>query len=117
MSAIVHVVAWRLAGPTPEARRQQADAVVAAVEATRGRIPGLVALDVGRNLVDAADAWDVGAVMVFRSRADLDAYRDHPAHLALRAVVAPLRSARGQFDIERTAPPASGGPASPGDTP
>lgn len=101
MTEIVHIVGWRLNGATPLDRRAQARAIVVAVEATRGRIPGLVALDVGRNLIDAADAWDVGAVMVFRSRADLDAYQTHPEHLALKAVVAPLRSARCQLDFER----------------
>lgn len=104
MNQIVHVVSWRLSGETPLERRQQADTIVAAVEATRECIPGLVSLDVGPNVVEATDAWDVGAVMVFRSRADLDAYQTHPEHLALKAVVAPLRSARSQLDFERACP-------------
>ncbi|MDE1948773.1 MAG: Dabb family protein [Burkholderiales bacterium] len=99
---MVHIVAWRLQGETAQQRRQQADAVVAAVEALRGRIPGLVALDVGINLVAAPEAWDVGAVMMFASRADLDAYHEHPAHLDLKRIVGPLRSARAQLDFERT---------------
>lgn len=91
---IVHVVSWRLNGKSAMERRQQADTIVAAVELTRGQVPGLASLDVGRNVIDAGDAWDVGAVMVFQSRAALDAYQTHPAHLALKAVVAPLRSAQ-----------------------
>jgi hypothetical protein len=75
------------------------------VEATRGRIPGLISLDIGPNLIDAADAWDVGAVMVFASRADLDAYQTHPEHLALKAIVGPLRSARAQCDLQRPTTP------------
>lgn len=102
MNEIVHVVAWRLNGPSLLARRRQADIIVAAVEATRQQIAGLVSVDVGRNLIEAADAWDVGAVMVFRSRADLDRYQSHPAHQALKAIVAPPRSARSQLDFERT---------------
>lgn len=101
---IVHVVSWRLNGKSAMERRQQADTIVAAVELTRGQVPGLASLDVGRNVIDASDAsdaWDVGAVMVFQSRAALDAYQTHPAHLALKAVVAPLRSARSQLDFER----------------
>ena len=104
MTEIIHVVSWRLSGKTPLERRQQADTIVAAVEATRGRIPGLVSLDVGRNLVEATDAWDVGAVMVFHSRAALDVYQSHPEHQALKAVVAPLRRARSQLDFERAGP-------------
>ena len=100
-SEVVHVVSWRLNGDTPAARERQADTIVAAVEATRSQIPGLVSLDVGRNLIEAADAWDVGAVMVFRSRADLDCYQTHPAHQALKSIVGPLRNARSQLDFER----------------
>jgi hypothetical protein len=103
MTQIVHVVAWRLNGDTSLARQRQADTIVAAVEATREQIPGLVSVDVGRNLIEAADAWDVGAVMVFRSLADLDSYQSHPAHQALKSIIAPLRSARCQLDVERTA--------------
>lgn len=105
MSAIVHVVTWRVNGSTAAARQAQAAAIVAAVEATRGQIPGLLALDVGANIVEHPDAWDVGAVMLFAGRADLDAYHSHPAHLALKVVVGPLRSARSQLDFERRATP------------
>lgn len=101
MTAIVHIVAWRLNGTGESERRAQARAVVDAVEATRGRIPGLLSLETGINIVQAADAWDVGAVMVFASRADLDAYQTHPVHLELKAVIGPLRSARSQLDFVR----------------
>lgn len=105
MTAIVHVVAWRLNGPDAPARQAQARAALAAVEATRGRVPGLVSLEAGINIVEAADAWDVGAVMVFASRAALEAYQTHPVHLALKAVIGPMRQARSQLDFER--PPTS----------
>jgi hypothetical protein len=104
VTAIVHIVTWRLNGASAAERREQGRAVVAAVEATRGRIPGLLSLEAGLNIVDAPDAWDVGAVMVFGSRADLEAYQTHPEHMALKSTVAPLRSARSQLDFERAAP-------------
>ena len=103
LSEVVHVVMWRLNGASQIAREQQATTIIAAVEATRAQIEGLVSLDVGRNLIDATDAWDVGAVMVFRSRADLDRYQTDPAHQALKSIVGPLRSARSQLDFERPA--------------
>lgn len=100
-NAIVHVVCWRLLGADEAERGRNAATVVAAVERMRGQVPGLLSLDVGVNVVPAPDAWDVGAVMVFRTRADLEAYQGHPVHLALKAVVGPLRVARGQFDLAR----------------
>lgn len=99
MTSVVHVVAWRLNGKGDDERRAQARTVVAAVESARGRVPGLLSLVAGINIVDSPDAWDVGAVMVFASRADLDAYQTHPAHLALKAVIGPSRSARSQLDF------------------
>lgn len=101
MTEIVHVVSWRLNGASEAERQAQALTVIGAVEAARGRIPGLLSLEAGINVVPAPDAWDVGAVMVFRSRADLDAYQTHPEHLALKATIGPLRSARSQLDFER----------------
>lgn len=97
---IVHVLCWRLNGATFDERAQQAARVVAALHALRGRVPGLLALQAGPNVVEADDAWDVGAVMHFASRAHLDAYQTDPAHLELKAVVAPLRRARAQLDFE-----------------
>lgn len=108
--AIVHVVGWRLNGRTGADRAQQARSVVAAVEATRCQVEGLRSVDVGVNVVEGPEAWDVGAVMVFDSLAALQAYQRHPAHLALKAIVAPLRASRGQFDIVRGG---SGEPAGP----
>jgi len=110
VTEIVHIVTWRLNGASEAERREQARTVIGAVEATRDRIPGLLSLDAGINVVDAPDAWDVGAVMVFRSRAALDAYQTHPDHLAFKAAIGPLRSARSQLDFERrtsTQPPPS----------
>ena len=99
---IVHIVSWRLNGATPADRARQAERIVSAFQAGRADIPGLLRLDVGRNVVDAPDAWDVALCMVFASRADLDAYQRHPAHLAIKALVGPMRSARAQVDFEST---------------
>lgn len=97
---IVHIVSWRLNGPTPAERGLQAQQIVHAFEAIRHEVSGLLRLDVGPNVIEAPDAWDVAAVMVFESRDALAAYLDHPAHLAIKSLVAPLRSARSQIDFE-----------------
>lgn len=97
--AIVHIVSWRLKGATRDERALQAQRIVAAFEAARHEVAGLVRLEAGPNLVEAQDAWDLAVVMVFESRAALEAYLAHPSHLAIKAMVAPLRSARGQIDF------------------
>ena len=99
-TAVAHIVMWRLNGADPEARRQQAQVIVEAFEATRSLVPGVLRMELGPNIVESPDAWDLALCMVFATRADLDAYQTHPAHLRIKALVGPLRSERGQIDFE-----------------
>lgn len=96
---LVHIATWRLNGATPQDRARQADTMVRAFKALRPQIPGLVRMEVGANVIDAPDAWDVALCMTFASREHLDAYLTHPGHLAIKALVGPMRSERGQADF------------------
>ncbi len=98
--AIAHIVTWRLNGATVDERADQAQRIVEAFQKTSSAIPGLLRMEVGANVIDAADAWDLALNMVFSSRADLQAYQSHPAHLAIKALVGPMRLARAQVDFE-----------------
>ncbi len=98
--AIAHIVTWRLNGQTAADRERQAEQLVRAFEVRRHEVPGLVRMEVGLNIVAAPDAWDVALYMEFASRADLDAYQQHPAHLEIKQLVGPMRAARGQADFE-----------------
>lgn len=97
---IVHIVSWRLNGASPEDRARQASQILAAFQTTRSQIDGLLRLEAGPNFVEAADAWDLAVVMLFSSRAALDAYQCHPSHLAIKRLVGPMRRARSQIDFE-----------------
>jgi heme-degrading monooxygenase HmoA len=98
--AIVHIVTWRLNGATVDERAGQAQRIVAAFQKTSSAIPGLLRMEVGANAINAADAWDLALYMVFASREDLQAYQSHPEHLAIKALVGPMRLARAQVDFE-----------------
>ena len=100
VSAIVHLVMWRLNGATVAERQAQARAMVRAFEALRGQVPGLLRMDVGANVLEADDAWDLALSMVFASRSALDAYNAHPAHQAIKALMRPMRQTRAQVDFE-----------------
>jgi hypothetical protein len=100
MKGIAHIVIWRLNGQTPDHRAQQAQAVVHVFESSRHAFPGLVRMEVGHNIIDGEDAWDVALYMVFETRAHLDIYQTHPAHTQIKAVVGPMRTMRGQVDFE-----------------
>jgi Stress responsive A/B Barrel Domain len=100
MTAIAHIVTWRLNGASAQERADQARRIVEAFKATQQQVPGLQRMDIGPNVIGAADAWDLGLYMVFASRADLEAYQALPAHLAIKALMGPMRSARAQVDFE-----------------
>ncbi len=85
---IRHIVLWRL---KPEGREASAfDRIRAALEAQKGRIPGLLRVEVGRSVAGGRRAVDFALVCDFESRAALEAYHRHPAHQETRAIVDPL---------------------------
>lgn len=102
MTAIVHIVAWRLNGASVQERGEQAGRIVEAFEAARPYMSGLLRMEVGPNVIGGQDAWDLALYTVFATRADLDAYQTHPSHLAIKTLVATMRAARAQVDFELT---------------
>jgi heme-degrading monooxygenase HmoA len=95
---IKHIVMWRLKGDIDQPAA--AKAIKAALEGLNGRIPGLLRLEVGINVVADADAADVVLYSEFASREALQAYQTHPAHNAAAEVVKAARSERWVVDYE-----------------
>jgi hypothetical protein len=100
MSAIVHLVMWKLNGASVPERQAQGQLAVQAFEALRGQVPGLLRMEVGGNVIEADDAWDLALSMVFASRSALEAYNTHPAHQAIKVLMRPMRQSRAQVDFE-----------------
>jgi hypothetical protein len=93
---IRHVVLWRLKSHGSEAF----DAIRAALEAQAGRIPGLLRVEVGRNVAASRRAVDMALVCDFESREALAGYHRHPAHMQTRALVDPLAEEHWIVDYE-----------------
>jgi hypothetical protein len=83
---IRHVVLWRLRPDVGDVFGTIRDAL----EAQRGRIPGLLRVEVGRNFSASRRAVDVALICDFESPEALAAYHRHPAHMETRGVVDPL---------------------------
>jgi hypothetical protein len=83
---IRHIVLWRL---KPEGR-SRFDEIRAALEAQRGRIPGLARVEVGASFAAGRRAVDFALLCDFESRDALEGYHRHAAHRETRAVVDPL---------------------------
>jgi hypothetical protein len=98
---VKHIVVWRL---KPEAHgrtaAQNAQAIKEKLEALRGRIPGMLRLEVGLDFSREETSGDVVLYSEFESRAALNAYQVHPEHEAVKGFILEARSERRLVDYE-----------------
>jgi heme-degrading monooxygenase HmoA len=93
---IRHVVLWRLRAGA----QSRFEEIRAALQAQMGRIPGLLRVEVGRNMRPGRRAVDFALICDFDSRPALEAYHAHPAHHETRAVVDALIEEHWIVDYE-----------------
>jgi hypothetical protein len=105
---IRHIVMWNVRGATPADKAANIARLRAAFEGLRGRIPGLLHLEIGVDTSRVDYACDVVLYSEFETQAALEAYGTHPEHLRVRQELGDLRSARHQVDypVEERACPA-----------
>ena len=98
---VKHLVFWRLT-PTAHGNDKATNArlIKQKLEALRGRIPGLEAIEVGLDFGATPNSSDVSLYTEFSSRAALDAYQTHPEHLAVVAFVKDAVAERRMVDYE-----------------
>jgi quinol monooxygenase YgiN len=95
---IRHIVMWKVRGDTPGERRANIERLQASFHSLRGRVPGLLRLEVGVDTSRVDYACDVVLVSDFESQAALDAYATHPEHLRVKAELGDMRTHRHQVD-------------------
>lgn len=95
---IKHIVMWNVRGDTPAEKARGIARLRRSFESLRGRIPGLLHLEIGVDTSRIDYACDVVLYSEFESQAALDAYGSHPEHLRVKDEVADLRIARHQVD-------------------
>jgi hypothetical protein len=122
---IKHIVMWTVRGDDDATRARNLAVLKAEFESLRGRIPGLLHLEVGVDESRIDYAFDVVLYTEFASRQALADYAEHPEHLRVRCNLGDMRTARHQVDYEvaatdRTRSPlpagATAGQPQPGDT-
>ena len=101
---IKHIVMWNVRGATPDDRMAAVRLLKSRFEELRGRIPGLLHLEVGVDTSQVDYACDVVLYSEFESQQALEAYASHPEHLRVRDELLGLRIARHQVDYEPDTP-------------
>jgi hypothetical protein len=98
--SIKHIVMWNVRGDDAATRARNLALLKNGFESLRGRIPGLLHIEVGIDESRIEYACDVVLVTEFASRAALAFYAEHPEHLRVRRALGDLRTARHQVDYE-----------------
>lgn len=100
---IKHIVMWRLQDHAlGNDKATNARLIKEKLEALRGRIPGMLNIEVGIDFSASAQSADVVLYSEFESRQALDAYQSHPEHEALVPFVQAVRSDRLVVDYMAT---------------
>jgi hypothetical protein len=98
---IKHIVMWRLKEHAEgNDKAVNARLVKQKLEALRGRIPGMLKVEVGIDFSATDASADVVLYSEFESREALDGYQAHPEHEALKPFVSAVRVSRQLVDYE-----------------
>ena len=95
---IRHIVMWNVRGEDAATKSANIEQLRRSFESLRGRIPGLLHLDIGVDTSRVDYACDVVLYSEFESQAALDAYASHPEHLRVKRELGDMRIARHQVD-------------------
>ncbi|MET3441414.1 hypothetical protein ABIC94_002172 [Variovorax paradoxus] len=95
---IRHIVMWDVSGTTVEEKQGNIERLRSCFHGLRGRVPGLLHLEVGKDASGVDYACDVVLYSEFESWEALAAYAVHPEHLRARDALAGVRIARHQVD-------------------
>lgn len=101
---IKHIVMWKVRGDDAGARAHNLALLKAEFESLRGRIPGLLHLEIGIDESGIDYACDAVLYSEFASRQALADYAGHPEHLRVKRNLGDLRIARHQVDYEVVGP-------------
>ena len=98
---IKHIVLWKLAAQAEGADKQEnALTIKRILEDLKGKVPEILRIEVGIDFSKSDASYDVALYSEFASRADLDAYQNHPLHKKAAEFVGKVRTERVVVDYE-----------------
>lgn len=81
-------------------RPERVDDIMRDIEGLKERIPEIVELRAGSNFSAFGEGFTHAVVVSFNNRADLEAYRTHPAHVPVAAAVEAAFESSVRIDFE-----------------
>ena len=98
----VHIVFWRLRDDADNGQSKEDNArqMKQLFENLRGKLPGLLRLDLGIDISRAGDSADVALYTEFADKAAYDHYYAHPLHVDIMGFMKGVRSERRVVDYE-----------------
>jgi hypothetical protein len=96
---LTHIVIWKYLAETTAAEREEH---VAQLRRLPGSIPQIESFAVGFDVLRLPRSYDLGLVAVFRDRAGLDAYTDHPEHVLAAVYGRSITEHIASVDFEST---------------
>ena len=97
---IRHVVMWKMRGPSPAEKREQAERVRQALLGLVGKVPGMTSLEVGVGEPSDEQLADVVLMTSHDTWQALEVYQKHPEHQVVAGLIGELRSERRVVDFE-----------------
>ena len=98
---IKHIVMWKLKEHAEGAdRAANAARMKALLDGCRDIVPGIVEFEVALASPGLEATYDIVLYSVFADKAALDAYQDHPQHVAVKPFIGAVRLERQCMDYE-----------------
>jgi heme-degrading monooxygenase HmoA len=98
---IKHIVMWKLKDQAEGAgRAANAAKMKSLLDGCRDIVPGIVEFEVALAQPGLEATYDVVLYSVFADKAALDAYQDHPEHVAVKPFIGAVRLERQCMDYE-----------------
>ena len=80
---IRHIVMWKFRRDLSETPQQIASEMKSRLESLKGKIDGLIAIEVGVNAKESASSYDAVLISDFESWEKMEAYKVHPLHVVI----------------------------------
>ena len=98
---IKHIVMWKLKDHAEGAdRAANAAKMKALLDDCRDIVPGIVEFEVALAQPGLEATYDIVLYSVFADKTALDAYQDHPKHVAVKPFIGAVRLERQCMDYE-----------------